>query len=91
MGPMGTYKMLTKDGDAFCGLMKTAGTDMANVPTHWAIYISTPNVDETVAKAQEMGAKLMVPAMDVPTIGRMALLQDPQGATFWVFTGARSE
>jgi len=56
------------------------------MPPHWGVYITVDNVDETLAKAVSLGGKVSVPAMDVPGVGRMAGLQDPQGAHFMVMT-----
>jgi predicted enzyme related to lactoylglutathione lyase len=39
-------------------------------------------VDATVAKAQSLGGKVCVPAMDIADVGRMAILADAQGAAF---------
>jgi predicted enzyme related to lactoylglutathione lyase len=52
-------------------------------------HISTDDVDETVAEATELGAKVILPATDIPTVGRFAILADPQGATFAVFKAAQ--
>jgi len=46
-------------------------------------------VDATVKKASGLGAKVILPAMDVPTVGRIAVLQDPQGAPLGVFQPAK--
>jgi predicted enzyme related to lactoylglutathione lyase len=53
------------------------------VPPHWLVYFAVANTDDVVKKAQEMGGKVMAPAMDIPQ-GRMAVLTDPQGAAFAV-------
>jgi uncharacterized protein len=53
-------------------------------PPHWGVYITVDNVETTVARCGELGGKTLVPAMDVPGVGRMAVLQDPQGAVFCV-------
>lgn len=91
MGEMGTYEMFTQGDAPFCGMMATANQpEMQNVPPHWSIYISVDDVDAKVAAATGMGANVLVPAMDVPEVGRMALLQDPQGATFWVYRSAQA-
>src|SRR5204862_141960 len=45
-------------------------------------YIGTPDVDATVKQAVELGGKVMRPAWDIPKVGRIAFLNDPQGATF---------
>ncbi len=55
-------------------------------PPHWLIYIGTPNVDATCSQAQGLGARVVKPPGDIPNVGRFAVLADPQGATFAVFT-----
>lgn len=87
MGEMGSYPMIHANGMPVMGVVQTGGPEMENVPPHWAIYIRVADVDATVAKATSMGANVFVPAMDVPSVGRMAMLADPHGATFWVYKG----
>jgi predicted enzyme related to lactoylglutathione lyase len=36
-----------------------------------------------------MGAKLVVPPMSIEGVGRMAIINDPQGALFAIFKSAR--
>ncbi|HEV3215194.1 MAG TPA: VOC family protein [Vicinamibacterales bacterium] len=55
-------------------------------PPHWLSHIGTPNVDVTARQTIELGGKVLKPAADIPEIGRVAILQDPQGAVFAVFT-----
>ena len=55
-------------------------------PPHWLIYVGTPNVDSTCSQAQGLGARVVKPPGDIPNVGRFAVLSDPQGATFAVFT-----
>ncbi len=64
--------------------------DQSATPPHWIIYIGTPDVDETVAAAEKLGGKVLKPASDIPNVGRFAVLSDPQGAAFAVFTPAPS-
>jgi hypothetical protein len=58
----------------------------AGTPPFWSLYIGTPDLDATVAAAQRLGAKLCKEATEIPTIGRFAILTDPQGAAFTLFT-----
>ncbi len=58
----------------------------AGAPPHWLAYVSTPSVDDTVAKATKHGGKKIHGPMDIPTVGRIAILADPQGAVFAVYT-----
>jgi predicted enzyme related to lactoylglutathione lyase len=55
------------------------------VPPHWNAYVTVTNTDEATKKAEELGAKVIVPPFDVMEHGRMAVLQDPTGAFFQVW------
>ena len=48
---------------------------------HWIVTFATDDVEATVAKAKELGAQVVEAPHDAPWV-RMALLEDPQGATF---------
>jgi len=53
---------------------------------HWLAYIGTPDVEAALTRAGELGARVIVPAMDLPDVGRMAILADPQGIVFAIYT-----
>jgi predicted enzyme related to lactoylglutathione lyase len=55
--------------------------------TYWQANVQVPNVDETVAQVKQLGGRVYV-AEDVPTVGRLAVIADPQGAVISVFTPA---
>jgi uncharacterized protein len=55
-------------------------------PPHWMGHVCVANVDETVAKVKELGGKVHTDPSDIPTVGRFAVIADPQGATISVFT-----
>lgn len=50
-------------------------------PPNWMGYVVVPDLDATLAKAGELGAKVLMPPMAIPTVGRFAVIADPQGAT----------
>ena len=58
----------------------------SGAPPSWLIYIGTPDVDATAAAAQRLGGTVLRAPADIPTVGRFAVLSDPQGAAFAVFT-----
>ncbi len=60
----------------------------AGLGPHWLTYIGARDVDVTVAQAERLGARVLAPAIDVPNIGRYAVLADPQGAVFAAFRPA---
>jgi hypothetical protein len=61
------------------GMTTPDGTD---TPSHWMIYFSVADCDKSAEHAKGIGATVLVPPTDVPTVGRFAMLQDPQGTTF---------
>jgi predicted enzyme related to lactoylglutathione lyase len=71
------------DGRSIGGGMTIGEMIPASVPPNWLVYFVVANTDEIVKRAQELGAKVMSPATDIPQ-GRMAVLSDPQGAAFAV-------
>ena len=60
--------------------------EAGSTPPHWLVYVGTPNVDSTCSQAQGLGARIVKPPADIPNVGRFAVLSDPQGATFALFT-----
>ena len=86
-GPMGTYKMLTVNGTAVAGSMSTKSDELANmnIPPHWAVYMSVDDVDARLEKVKAAGGTVVVEPMDIPDVGRMALIADPQGAHIWLY------
>lgn len=63
--------------------------EWGDVPPHWAVYFAVENCDAMVEKAKSLGGNVLMPAQDIPNIGRFSLLQDPQGATFYVIKFAQ--
>ena len=52
----------------------------------WFGYINVPDVDKTIAAIVAAGGQLHWPATDIPNVGRIARVTDPQGAGFYVMT-----
>ncbi|MDQ1711802.1 MAG: uncharacterized protein QOE45_1252 [Frankiaceae bacterium] len=74
-----------KVGEKSVAGMMPMGDDMpAEVPAHWMPYFEVADTDRTVTEATALGGGVTVPAMDIPTVGRFAILSDPQGAMFGV-------
>ncbi len=53
-----------------------------NVPPFWLAYVSVENVDASAKRVTQLGGKIVKAPFDVPTVGRLAIFQDPQGAAF---------
>lgn len=84
--PAGLY-LNFKAGSDYAAGMNQISKEMEPMPSSWGIYFKVPNCDETVLKATELGATVIVPPMDVPGSGRFATIQDPQGAFFSIQHG----
>ena len=72
------YTLWKHDGQAFGGVMATPPN---NAPTMWTNYVMVEDIDATVAKSTSLGGKTCMPPMDIPEVGRIAIIMDPQGAT----------
>jgi len=57
-------------------------------PPYWQASVQVENVDETIANVKQLGGQLFH-AETVPTVGRLAVIADPQGAVIAVFTPER--
>jgi predicted enzyme related to lactoylglutathione lyase len=55
------------------------------VPPMWNSYVTVADADAAVERAKELGGSTHAPAFDVMDVGRMAVIQDPQGAFFEVW------
>ena len=56
-----------------------------SMPPHWNSYVSVEDTDTAAARAQELGATIVLGAGDVGDSGRLAVFQDPQGAILSVW------
>jgi uncharacterized protein len=61
---------------------------MAGIPTHWLSYLAVDDVDQAAKKFVAAGGRSLADAMDIPNIGRIQPVQDPQGAVLALFKPA---
>lgn len=85
MGPGGTYLMWTANGVPIGGVV-VVSSEMKGIPPHWMAHVSVANVDDSVRQVVALGGQILTPAMDIPTVGRYAVIADPQGAAIALFT-----
>lgn len=82
------YTMFKAGGTSIGGLMSLDKIPMKGVPPHFLGYVSVPNVDESAAAVKAGGGKVLQDPFDIPKVGRIAVLQDPQGGVFATFKSA---
>jgi len=91
MGPDQFYTMFRLGGrDAAAGFTIHGPMKAQGVPPHWGLYIATDSADGTAAKVQAAGGKVLAGPFDVSDYGRMAVFQDPTGATFSVWQAGKN-
>jgi len=85
MGGIGQpYTMFKRSGDQSTGGVMAKPPDV-KAPPFWAMYIATPELEETAAKIKRLGGKAHGEVMDIPKVGRFQMFMDPQGAAFYIF------
>jgi hypothetical protein len=81
----GGYFNFTKDGARIAGGMAKM---QADAPDAWSIYLMTEDARRTVKEAESRGSQTLVEAMDVDTLGTMAVVSDPTGASIGMWQPA---
>jgi len=62
-----------------------AGPAKMGAPPHWIGHVQVDDVDATAALTRKLGGKVYKEPTDIPTVGRFAVLADPQGASIAIF------
>jgi len=86
MGPQGVYTIFKRDGEDVASVYTMdAGQASTGIPPYWGTYITVESADAAAAKAKSLGGTVIMEPFDVMEHGRMAVITDPQGATFCVW------
>jgi len=80
----GGYKIFHRDPDDETGVGGLMANPDSSMPTAWHPYVAVDDVDSTLTKTKELGGSVVLEAMDVPAVGRIAVIQDPTGAVLGV-------
>ena len=83
--------MPMKDGSSYSGIMVGDGpiggfSPMPSDTGAWTIYVTVDDVDARTRKAEKAGATVVNGPMNVPGVGRMVTIRDPQGAHIAMIT-----
>lgn len=88
---MGTFVYwVLHAGDRQVGGLYEAPKGSPQVP-FWHSYVSVDDVDAAAHRAQEIGATALSEPHDLPNVGRMVLMRDPQGAMFSLFRDFKAD
>lgn len=79
------YTMLVGSQGPMGGVMKLPEqAAKMGAPPHWTSYVQVDDVEATVALTKKLGGQVYVEPSDIPTIGRFAVIADPQGASICI-------
>jgi predicted enzyme related to lactoylglutathione lyase len=81
------YTMFLREGGTPVGGVLDV-PEGVKAPPFWAMYIGVPKLEEAVDRIKRLGGGEHSPIIDVPTVGRMQLMNDPQGAVFYIYEPA---
>lgn len=76
-----SYTTFMLDDDPVAGMMMMPDEVPLEAPSHWSVYFTVSNCEESVKKAVESGGTVLVPTREIE-MGRFAVLADPHGASF---------
>jgi predicted enzyme related to lactoylglutathione lyase len=62
-----------------------------NAPPFWAMYVGVPKLEDAATRIKRLGGSECSPVIDVPTVGRMQMMKDPQGAAFYIYEPASTD
>ena len=76
------YPLIKVGGEAVGGMMALPPV-CKGMPPCWGVYITVDDVDATARHVEGLGGKLLRPLTDIPDVGRLCVVQDPQGAVLY--------
>jgi predicted enzyme related to lactoylglutathione lyase len=84
------YTIFSRGGEtAVAGVMRRP--EGVNAPPFWAMYVGVPKLEDAAAKIKRLGGRECTPVIEVPRVGRMQMMKDPQGAAFYIYEPATAE
>ena len=84
------YTMFNRSGQIPVAGLMTIPSGM-HAPPFWAMYVGVPKLEDTLAHIKKLGGKELSPVIDIPTVGRMQMVTDPQGAAFYIYQPASTD
>lgn len=71
-----------------CGAVPMGGLTATQRASQWMPHVAVANVDRTAKQGFELGGSTRVKPTEIPSVGRFAVLADPLGETFSIFSRA---
>lgn len=81
----GGYRMIGSNGGSAGGVLPiTDEMQQHGARPIWLGYLHVQDVDAKLASIEAGGGRTLMPANDIPNVGRIAMVADPQGAPFYI-------
>ena len=80
------YTEFSVKGAPGIGMMPMPPQVPSYVPAYWTPYFMVADVNASAVRVSELGGQVIVGPQDIPNAGRFAVVTDPQGAMFSIFT-----
>src|SRR3990172_5853009 len=84
------YTMFNRAGDAPVSGVMMRPPDV-QAPPFWAMYVGVPKIEDAAARIKTLGGRGHTPIIDVPSVGRLQMMADPQGAVFYIYEPASAD
>lgn len=84
---LGSYQIIHAGDQQIGGLVDL--DPGAGLTSHWIGYVSVEDVDDAEVASIKAGGTQRVEAIDIPSVGRFAVIADPDGATISPFRRSR--
>ena len=75
------YWIFRHDGEDVAGMIEAPASPVPE-QRNWMVYFHVADADATAEKATSLGGAVLIPPFDVHTVGRCALITDPNGVVF---------
>jgi predicted enzyme related to lactoylglutathione lyase len=83
-GSANPYDMWMRAGNTPVGGVMSVPDGM-KAPPHWMMFIGVPKLEDAAAQIRRLGGSTLSPLIEVPEVGRVQTMQDPQGGAFSIF------
>ena len=84
------YVMFNRSGEVPVAGLMTLPDDL-KAPPFWAMYVGVPELERAAAHIKELGGSALSAVIEVPEVGRMQMMTDPQGAAFYIYEPESTE
>jgi len=84
------YTIFNRGGDVPIGGVMAKPAEV-KAPPFWAMYVAVQKLEDAAAHIKRLGGKTHTEVIEVPKVGRLQMMMDPQGAAFYIFEPANSD